>query len=155
MVDVICPGCKGRFHETTDLFRYNAKSHDGSMFKLKEKYGPNGFNWSSFPNNVGIKYGDLDCPSCGAPYCSGGFKVILAFNKHPDHIVSTHQDRVVAIAKSFVFEEERHTLIPPEQKPNDAHVCDKCGKVCKSYAGLVTHMMRKHNERPDKSTTRD
>jgi len=130
MVDVICPGCKGRFHETTYLFKLNATSHDGSMFKLKEKYGPKGYNWTSFPNNVGIKCGDLECPSCGAPYCAGGFRVTVE---------GTRASEPPTTSPAFTFEDEPHTPIPPEQPPVDAHVCEECEKVCKSYAGLVAH----------------
>jgi len=130
MADVICPGCKGRFHETNDHYRHNAKSHNGVMFKLKEKYGPKGFNWTSFPNNTGIKCGDLECPSCGAPYCAGGFRVTVTSTRAPEVLVSSP-------ATTFAF--EKHTLIPPEQPPAEAHVCEECGKVCKSYAGLVAH----------------
>ncbi len=133
MVDVICPGCKGHFHETTADFDPAATSHNGSMFKLKKKYGPQGFNWTSFPNNVGIRCGDLECPSCGAPYCSGGFKVQLTSP------VSEPVPEPTTPTPTFLFDDEKITTIPPEQPAADAHVCEECGKVCKSHAGLVAH----------------
>ena len=80
--DVICPGCKGRFHETTEAYDKD-KASNGSMFVLKEKYGPKGFNWSTFPCNDSMQSGDLECPSCGAPYCGGGFKVAIDDSEIP------------------------------------------------------------------------
>lgn len=65
---VKCPECKEYFHETTEEFDSEKTPH-GGMFVLMKKFGPQGFNWSSFPNNDGMGIGDLECPNCGAPYC--------------------------------------------------------------------------------------
>ena len=64
---VLCPSCKGLYHETTELYRADEPPH-GGMFKLKKRYGPKGFNWDSFPNNSSMRSGSLECPWCGALY---------------------------------------------------------------------------------------
>jgi hypothetical protein len=69
MADVICRGCGGRYHETTEKFDGLAMAN-GSMFRLKPLY--QGHGWSSFPEHAGMTDGDLECPQCGAPYCVGG-----------------------------------------------------------------------------------
>lgn len=69
--EVVCPGCKGRYHQTTDRFDPDA-SPNGAMFELMPKYGPDGYNWSSFPNNESMRSGDLSCPWCGASYIVNG-----------------------------------------------------------------------------------
>lgn len=128
--EVVCPGCGGSFHDISDKFNQDASSHTGDMFILKEQYGPNGYNWTAFPNNDGIQCGDLECPDCGTPYCSGGFKVnirkIVVFNPVIIEDIPEIQDEVINL----------HTR---EQTPDDAWVCDRCGKLCKSNAGLIAH----------------
>jgi len=69
MADILCRGCGGRYHQTTDKFRSNVMP-TGDMFRLKAGYVANG--WTSFPEHSGITDGGLECPGCGAPYLSGG-----------------------------------------------------------------------------------
>lgn len=65
MPDVICPGCKSRYHETTD--RYDAdKVPNGSMLRLKEPW--RSWGWSSFPELDSSVLADLECPGCGVSY---------------------------------------------------------------------------------------
>jgi len=73
--DVICPGCKGRFHETTD--QYTEKiTPDGSMFRLKEPYRTS-WRWSSFPERSHVTLGALECPGCGASYLVNGRVIVM------------------------------------------------------------------------------
>ena len=117
--DVICPGCKGTYHETGELFDSEATSH-GAMFRLKPKYGPKGNNWSSFPFNSSMRSGDLECPSCGALYCGGGVRVTVK-------------------AQAVEIQEVKPLPII-ERVPTAAHVCPDCGKVCKTGGALAGHM---------------
>lgn len=66
MPDVQCPGCGGRYHETTDKFDPDCVVR-GDMFKLKEMFRKQG--WDSFLENSGVTGGDISCPECGSSYC--------------------------------------------------------------------------------------
>jgi DNA-directed RNA polymerase subunit RPC12/RpoP len=123
--DVVCPGCKGRFHETTEYYDGDLTSR-GHMFRLKSKYGPAGFNWSSFYNSTDIKSGDLECPSCGAPYCSGGAKVT---------VIEQTLEKPEPVPPVAASPEEK-----PARKKTEAHVCPKCGKTLPTSRGLTSHM---------------
>jgi len=65
MSDVICPQCKGKFHETTNQYDPSIPAN-GSMFRLKEPW--RSWRWSSFPGQPFCKGGDIVCPQCGAKY---------------------------------------------------------------------------------------
>ena len=69
-LDIICPGCKSRFHETTKLYAEDT-TPNGSMFRLKEPYRTS-WRWSSFPEQSHVTLGGLECPSCGASYLVHG-----------------------------------------------------------------------------------
>ena len=73
--DVICPGCKGRFHETTDKFTEET-TPNGSMFRLKEPYRTS-WRWTSFPERSHVSLGALECPGCGASYLVKGRVIII------------------------------------------------------------------------------
>ena len=66
-MDVVCKGCTGVFHETTEHFDLSAV-WDGTMFRLRRVYGPEGFNWNSFPQDIAIRDADLCCPGCDTVY---------------------------------------------------------------------------------------
>lgn len=72
-LDVVCPGCRERYHETTDTFDPEALA-EPHMTRLKEQYASIG--WESYsPHAYG--YGCMECPGCGAPYAPSG-KLITA-----------------------------------------------------------------------------
>jgi len=75
--DVICPGCKGRFHETTDKYTEEA-TPDGSMFRLKKPW--RSWRWRSFPEQSYITLGALECPGCGASYLVRGRVLTIGQN---------------------------------------------------------------------------
>jgi len=66
-LDVICPMCKGRYHETTPNFDAS-KSPDGSMFRLKDKYRKMVPPWESFQETSETRVGGIECPRCSASY---------------------------------------------------------------------------------------
>lgn len=68
--DIICPGCKGRFHETTEKYTEDT-TPNGSMFRLKEPYRTS-WRWTSFPEQSHVTLGALECPGCGASYLVHG-----------------------------------------------------------------------------------
>jgi hypothetical protein len=109
---VVCPGCKGRFHETTDQFDSSKPSH-GAMFKLLPKYKK--LLWQTFPNNSSMRSGALECPDCGSLYCSSGF-VVKTVEPIPG------------------FEVQIVT-----EKPTKTFICEGCGKACATLAGLGSH----------------
>lgn len=138
--DVVCPQCKGRFHETTEFFD-NRKPANGTMFVLKKRYGVNGYNWSAFPQSGGMRAGDLECPQCGALYCNGGFYI-----KHVDPTpgfvpTAIIPDEPGEVAGVEIKLENEKTAQPEKTKkvPGGFFVCEYCGKECKSEAGLVSH----------------
>jgi len=61
---VRCPTCGEIYLETTNLFN-PAVPANGTMFKLTETYGPNGYNWSCFPFDEYVIGESLECPECG------------------------------------------------------------------------------------------
>lgn len=65
MADLICPGCYGRFYETTELFDASIPPN-GAMFKLKQPYRD--WGWCGFPPYESTPPGDLECPGCGVQY---------------------------------------------------------------------------------------
>jgi hypothetical protein len=69
MADVICPNCGGRFHETTDAYRFGVVT-TGNMLRLKSFYKENG--WGSFPEQEHVQFADIDCPGCGGTYSDSG-----------------------------------------------------------------------------------
>ncbi len=73
MADVICRGCRGRFHETTAAFDPEVVA-TGNMFALKEPYRT--WRWSSFPERPEHKLAALECPQCGVPYPDVAGKVL-------------------------------------------------------------------------------
>ncbi|MEA1928613.1 MAG: hypothetical protein U9N73_10435 [Candidatus Auribacterota bacterium] len=69
IMDVICPSCRGVFHQTTKDF--NAQSDvTPNMLVLKEPYLSNG--WDSPPPDPTAGYGSLECPGCGAMLAPNG-----------------------------------------------------------------------------------
>lgn len=113
--EIVCPNCRGRFHKTTAKFD-NTVPTTGNMLTLHDKYGAKGFNWSTFPESPGMRAGDLECPQCGALYCQGGF-YLKSVEPIPGYV------------------KEVQPVVAPE-----VFTCDFCGKVCKSAAGLKSHM---------------
>lgn len=121
--EVVCPNCRGRFHKTTAKFD-NTKPTTGDMLTLHDKYGKKGFNWSTFPESPGMRAGDLECPQCGALYCQGGF-----------YLKSI--DPIPGYTAQVELEEKPNTV---QEKAEEDFTCKNCGKVCKSAAGLKSHM---------------
>ena len=78
--DVVCPGCKGRFHETTDKYTEET-TPNGSMFQLKDPW--KSWRWSSFPEQSHVTLGALECPGCGASYLVQGRVIIIEQNYGP------------------------------------------------------------------------
>jgi len=112
---VRCPGCHGFFHRTTEEYSEDEAAH-GGMFTLLDKYGPNGYNWTSFPNNDSMKGGDLFCPSCGVGYCTDGVLVDV-----------------------YTRGQYQRTMFP-----RGVYGCIHCGRRFKSKTGLVSHLT--HNK---------
>lgn len=73
--DVVCTTCGGSYHETTDKY-VEGKRLNGSMFKLKKRFGPSGENWVTFPGDPWIMDADLECPWCGGNYNGGGCRFV-------------------------------------------------------------------------------
>jgi len=117
---VRCPTCGEIYLETTNLFN-PAVPANGTMFKLTETYGPNGYNWSCFPFGEYVIGESLECPECGG--------VIVG----PDGKVAEENllDKDGRPGKNITL---------PLNYANDAHVCPDCGKLCKNSGSLANHM---------------
>ena len=68
-LDVICPACRGIFHETTEHYDPD-RSPNTSMCRLKAPYKSWGWNdFHSPPPGEGS--GNMECPGCGAALVVG------------------------------------------------------------------------------------
>lgn len=67
-LDIVCPGCRGIFHETTETFDPEAYA-EPHMAVLKQKYQE--YQWGTFSKHMS-GYGCMECPSCGAMYAPSG-----------------------------------------------------------------------------------
>jgi hypothetical protein len=83
-LDVVCPGCGGRFHETFDedgyveplkgmgkvknprQTKYSPLTPNGSMMTLKEPF--RSWGWATFPQDPWYAGDALQCPECETPY---------------------------------------------------------------------------------------
>ena len=65
MPKIICRGCGGMYHETTELFDPTTITN-GTMLKLTPPYDT--YGWSTFLQDASVELSDLCCPECGAPY---------------------------------------------------------------------------------------
>lgn len=86
MPDVICPWCAGSYHETTSDYLPDVAT-TGNMLRLKEPYRSDG--WSSFPEDVSMSFGSLECPACGGMYC--GDDGIVETRVREDEVVKTEE----------------------------------------------------------------
>ena len=64
-LDVVCPSCKGVYHETTKEFAEKKPIH-GAMFRAKPICKK--LNLWTFPELSHVKTGDIECPNCGTNY---------------------------------------------------------------------------------------
>jgi hypothetical protein len=139
---VKCPSCCEIYLETTKDFDPD-KIASGPMFRLIEKYGPQGYNWSMPFGEYDMAEG-IGCPGCGMPIVDLNGKV------NPGNLIKDAQAREEKI-------EFEANLVPGDRKayplhqlaqPQTAHVCPECGKLCKNTLGLNSHM-RSHGKRAD------
>ena len=73
-LDVICPGCKGVFHETTGAYDPD-KQPTPEMCQLKEPYRL--WKWEDFGNLRTGAIGDMVCPQCGYQYAQPGGRLMV------------------------------------------------------------------------------
>ena len=67
--DVICPGCGGRYYETTS--EYDPERYaNAAMISLKQKYRE--WGWEDISGDPHSGYGCLVCPECGAALAPSG-----------------------------------------------------------------------------------
>jgi hypothetical protein len=81
-LDVVCPHCKRRYHETTDLYDPDVSTR-GFMLRLKDEHREAGL--PSFPE-TGSMYGNcLECPGCGGSYVaySGSQNRVMIYTDDP------------------------------------------------------------------------
>ena len=67
--EVICPGCRESYHETTKSYKPNRDANAG-MLKLKDIYIS--YGWDQPPPDPTAGYGFLECPNCSAPLAPSG-----------------------------------------------------------------------------------
>jgi hypothetical protein len=82
VMDLICPQCKGRYHETTEHFD-PVRLPNTSMARLKEPY--RSWGWEDFNTPPpGDGPGHMNCPNCGAAYVSPKMGLIVRPQKKGD-----------------------------------------------------------------------
>ena len=67
--DVICPGCRESYHETTASY-YPEKDANAGMLELKDIY--KSYGWDEPVRDPTAGYGILICPDCEAPLAPSG-----------------------------------------------------------------------------------
>lgn len=66
---LFCACCGGHYHDVLPNKYDKTKRPNGTWFRLRDKYGPRGANWESFPmNDPAIMEAGLQCPNCGNVY---------------------------------------------------------------------------------------
>ena len=138
-LDVVCPGCRKVFHETTAAYDPD-KPANGAMVRLKDPWRK--WGWCSFGDaNNGLPpdiaeradtyWSVMECPACGTPIAPSG------------HLTVSHRDgspyEPVRPDESGVYHLDAPSL-PNEVIDPPPFMCDVCGKECKSAAGLGAHM---------------
>lgn len=124
-LNVVCPGCRKVYHETTDAYDPD-KPANGSMVHLKDPWRK--WGWCSFgdalngiPPNIAERpetyWSVMECPGCGTPLAPGGRLLVKGNGTHSDASEIISND-----AQSIEF------------------ICQVCGKACKSPLGLSSHM---------------
>jgi hypothetical protein len=91
-MDVICKSCTGIFHETTEAFDMHSV-WDGTMFRLRRVYGPDGFNWNSFPQDLAIRDADLCCPGCDSVYAPHTVELVGVSEPKVEHEEEAEETR--------------------------------------------------------------
>ncbi len=132
MANIKCPHCCGVFLETTEKYTLDRISN-GAMFKLKEAYGINGYNWSCFPFLEETICDQLECPGCGVPMIESDGKIRAM-------ISDTQETKELPKIIDIIKKTEEH-------KPDDAHVCDECGKFYSTEATLRFHIKTQHKKK--------
>lgn len=178
MADVICPGCGGRYHETTERFNPDVQPN-GTMFTLKEQFGAKGWNWSGFAESESSIGGLLVCPNCDVPYVGQDGRVRLDMetvcddeggqsDDGYDSDEPVQQDDGVDDAQQPDPEPETHvTDDEPDSEPeqglfdvpdpdqedlkvnHSGFICPVCEKECATERGLNQHMTMKHSDMED------
>lgn len=123
MADVKCQRCRGVFLETTEHYD-PLKRSDGTMFRLKDKYGAKGYNWSVFPPKVYVIADALECPGCGQPLTNAQKIVVAMAEKQPLPVDVKPQQSITTVSE---------------------FICNECGKGdFKSKRALHMHKVGKH-----------
>lgn len=80
MYDVICQGCRGCYHETTEKFDKDVPPK-GDMFK--EKPNVKSLRLYSFQCDNTTQSGYIECPWCNMPYLLNGKYELREIEKKP------------------------------------------------------------------------
>ena len=134
MADVKCRHCRGIFLETTKLYDPNIPSH-GAMFRLKEKYGPKGYNWSIWPYKDYIRVDALECPGCNQPLINKNKIVEVLFMA---------RDGEGNVPRVTITESPKTASIGQVNTTSNAYVCAECGKTKPTLRSLSAHMRYQH-----------
>lgn len=152
-VPVPCPSCGETYLETTENYDPE-RIANGTMFRFVRKYGPDGYNWS-LPfdeNSVGEA---VECPGCGNSMCGFDSKINVQGGAEDAQEAHALKDAGSIPAPATISKEVGHGTKEEgkkespgskdkEVKPNDAHVCAECGKVCTNAGALSEHVKKKH-----------
>lgn len=146
MPDVKCRNCGEIYLETTESYA-PGKTSNGAMFRFKDKYGPNGYNWSCFPFLDEIIGDALECPGCGVPMVDLSSIVLVDVPVVRDEGTSSNGELRETppddpeCPKCYLKKETKE--LQQEVKP-DVFECPKCYRGFKSEARYVEHMEKRH-----------
>lgn len=109
--DVICPGCRESYHETTRTYNPNRDANAG-MLKLKAIY--KSYGWDEPVPDPTAGYGILECPNCSAPLAPSGRLEVRERELPPGQLPIEELD------KNYPEQEQGFTYY---QKDNGKWVC--------------------------------
>jgi len=132
---VRCRTCGGVFYETTDKYE-PGKKLTGDMLRLCKPYST--YQWPTYDGSLASKSTSrflMFCCNCAGYISTTGELCFVDEEEGEDE----PENRAI-VYKPMPEKREKLTLTPEELASGNIFTCEKCGKVCKSKAGLLAHM---------------
>jgi hypothetical protein len=162
-MDIKCNNCKQIYFETTDTYDPD-RLPNGGMIDLKPKFKRMGWG-PAYPVGKGrsnVLYSALFCPQCGSPVVVKGRLTVVEdaslgissdievaempradWEADPDKIAKSMRDEATGLLTDAIEEQKntelRDSIVISDNRNVVENTCPDCGKICKTYAGLVNH----------------
>ena len=149
--DVVCPSCKGVFHETTELYDPKVTPRP-NMCVLKEPY--KSWMWEDFGQLGSSALGDMCCPGCGYPYILGCGRLLIRPQAPAEGRIEEKEEiediepepvESVEVPKKPVGVSLKNNEPEIDEPPPGQFMCPVCGESYDYRIALIAHM-KTHNE---------